>query len=86
MDTTDRGEAVATGHPPPTTHHLPDRPRLMFQAKVGEYDTTAPERSWDISADDQRFLLLKAVGSSDKQIASMNVVLNWAEELKRLVK
>jgi serine/threonine-protein kinase len=62
-----------------------DTPRLLFEAKFGEYDSTAPERSWDVSADGQRFLLLRSVESTDKPVTVMHVVLNWTEELKRLV-
>jgi serine/threonine-protein kinase len=62
-----------------------DTPRLLFEAKVGEYDNTVPERSWDVSADGKRFLLSKPVDSTDKPVTVMHVVLNWAEELKRLV-
>ena len=60
-------------------------PRMMFQAKMGEYDTTAPERSWDVSADGKRFLLVKPSPSTDKPVSTIQVVLNWTEELKRLV-
>ncbi len=62
-----------------------DTPRLLFEAKAGEYDSTTPERSWDISPDGKRFLLLRPAESTDKPVAAMHVVLNWAEELKRLV-
>jgi Tol biopolymer transport system component len=62
-----------------------DAPRLVFEAKAGEYDQTAPGRSWDVSADGQRFLLLRVAASTDKPITVMHVVLNWADELKRLV-
>jgi hypothetical protein len=58
---------------------------MMFQAKMGEYDTTAPERSWDVSADGKRFLLVKPSPSTDKPVSTIQVVLNWLEELKRLV-
>jgi eukaryotic-like serine/threonine-protein kinase len=61
-----------------------DPPRLLFESKPGEYDSTAPERSWDVSADGQRFLLLRPTASTDKPVTVMHVVLNWAEELKRL--
>ena len=61
-------------------------PRLMFQAKTGEYDTTAPERSWDVSADGKRFLLVKTAPLTDKPITTMHVVLNWAEELMQRVR
>ena len=46
---------------------------------------TAPVRSWDVSADGQRFLLRDPIESTDKPVTAMHVVLNWAEELKRLV-
>ncbi len=36
---------------------------------------------YDISPDGQRFLMIKAV----EGVAQLNVVLNWFEELKRLV-
>ena len=39
-------------------------------------------RNYDISPDGQRFLMIQAVEGSTAQI---NVVLNWDEELKRLV-
>jgi hypothetical protein len=62
-----------------------DTPRLLFEAKAGEYDGTAPVRGWEVSADGQRFLLLRSNASLDKPVTAMNVVLNWAEALKRLV-
>ncbi len=61
-----------------------DAPRLLFQAKAGSYDTTAPERSWHITADGKRFLLLQAAKSTDKPVTVMHVVLNWVQELSRL--
>jgi Tol biopolymer transport system component len=61
-----------------------DPPRVVFDGPVGQYDSTAPGRSWDISADGQRFLLAQVVASTDKPVTTMHVVLNWTEELKRL--
>jgi serine/threonine protein kinase/Tol biopolymer transport system component len=63
-----------------------DPPKLMFQAKALEYDTSAPERSWDVSADGKRFLLVKVGPLTDKPVSTMHIVLNWAEELTRTVK
>ena len=60
-----------------------DTPRLMFENKTFEYDNTVPIRSWNISPDGQRFLLLRFAPSTDKPVTSMHVVLNWTEELKR---
>jgi Tol biopolymer transport system component len=59
-------------------------PRVVFEGPLGQYDSTAPGRSWDISADGQRFLLAQVVPSTDKPVTALHVVLNWTEELKRL--
>jgi serine/threonine-protein kinase len=61
-----------------------DAPRLLFEAKLGIYDSTVPTRAWDVSADGQRFLLSRRIPSADKPVTVMHVVLNWTEELKRL--
>jgi hypothetical protein len=63
-----------------------DPPRLLFDAPQGQYDSTAPTRAWDISADGQRFLLQQVVPSTDKPVTALHVVLNWTEELKRQVR
>jgi hypothetical protein len=61
-------------------------PRLLFEAKNGEYDRTAPDRAWDATADGQRFLLVRNDPSTDKPVTSLHVVLNWTDELKRRVR
>jgi eukaryotic-like serine/threonine-protein kinase len=59
------------------------KPRMLFE---GHYvPTPGTNSNYDVSADGQRFLMLKAsesVGSAPTQI---NVVLNWFEELKQKV-
>ena len=43
-------------------------------------------RTYDVSADGQRFLIAKeAVGDRTPVSARLMLVLNWTEELKRLV-
>ena len=44
-------------------------------------------RTYDISSDGQRFLMLKSVGGADQTAAAPKVIVvqNWTEELKRLV-
>ena len=44
-------------------------------------------RTYDIAPDGQRFLMIKEGSGADQAAAprSLIVVLNWAEELKRLV-
>ena len=61
-----------------------DPPRLLFATK-GEYDSTSPLRGWNVSPDGRRFLLTRFAESKDKPVTAVHVVLNWAEELKRLV-
>jgi hypothetical protein len=61
-------------------------PTRLFE---GPYTlATAPSsRTYDISPDGQRFLMIKAVGASDKTSAPANLIVveHWFEELKRLV-
>jgi serine/threonine-protein kinase len=61
-------------------------PRLLFEAKNGEYDRTAPDRAWDATADGQRLLFVRNDASGDKPVTSLHVVLNWTDELKRRVR
>jgi len=52
----------------------------------GAYFTGAPGRTYDVSPDGQRFLMMKEEGASDgTSEAELIFVLNWGEELKRLV-
>jgi len=49
---------------------------------------TAPSgRTYDVSPDGERFLMIKATGASDKTSAPTNLIVveHWFEELKRLV-
>jgi len=59
------------------------RPEVLFE---GRYVTSRfnPNRYqyYDISPDGERFLMIKETGAEQVQI---NVILNWTEELKRLV-
>ncbi len=41
--------------------------------------------NYDISPDGQRFLMIKEVDEEEGQQDQINVILNWFEELKRLV-
>jgi hypothetical protein len=55
----------------------------------GPYFTTPTQagRTYDISRDGQRFLMIKVGDGSDQAATppSIGVVQNWQEELKRLV-
>ena len=60
------------------------KPATVFDTK---YVESNPSRHYDVSADGQRFLMIKesATGDPTATPASMVVVLNWFEELKQRV-
>ena len=59
------------------------KPRLLFQRTgLGGSGST---RCWDISPDDQRFLMVKREERPLKPVTEIVIVQNWFEELKRLV-
>jgi len=55
-------------------------PHMLF---AGNYYTWAG-RTYDVSPDSKRFLMLQPVGE-EQAPTQINVVLNWFEELKRRV-
>ena len=55
----------------------PGKPKLLFE---GRYDTFLGSINYDISPDGQRFLMTREYVPS-----RLHIVLNWFEELKRLV-
>jgi hypothetical protein len=54
-------------------------PRQLFEQRYGFLTVTIP--NYDVSRDGQRFLMVKDKSGSGR----LNLVLNWFEELKRLV-
>jgi hypothetical protein len=62
-----------------------DPPRLLFETEGDEYDLTSPTRSWDATADGQRFLMLRVAESTDRPPSAIHVVLNWTKDLERRV-
>ncbi len=46
---------------------------------------TAAERTYDINPDDRRFLVIKEGAGADTALPQIILVLNWADELQRLV-
>ncbi len=58
------------------------RPEVLFEGRYVITRFQPGYQYYDISPDGQRFLMIKAEEGSTGQI---NVVLNWFEELKRLV-
>jgi serine/threonine-protein kinase len=72
---------VVSVEPQPT--FKAEMPRLLFEGYYNGtwFDMTA---GYDITPDGQRFVMVKLSGDSDS-LTQINVVLNWFEELKRLV-
>ena len=62
-----------------------DPPRVLFESKPGEYDSTGPVRGWDASPDGTRFVLVKSAAVNENPTTALHIVLNWTEELDRLV-
>ncbi len=73
------------GHPLPVSVSGRYASPAVRGRRPREYGSTTPVRGWDVSADGQRFLLLRPVESTDRPVTMMHVVMHWAEELKRLV-
>jgi serine/threonine-protein kinase len=59
-------------------------PQLVFE---GRYVASQPGRTYDVSADGQRFLMIKERGAVGQTSTAREIVVvqNWTEELKRLV-
>ena len=59
-------------------------PRQLFQ---GQYVSSSPGRSYDVTADGQRFVMLRRFNQpASAPAVTMVLVENWFEELKRRVK
>ena len=64
------------------------RPGMPTQLFQGPYFASVPEyalRTYDVSPDGQRFLMIKEGATEGRTRAGFTVVQNWFEELKRLV-
>jgi len=55
-----------------------EKPRLLFEGSY-RYNFTGVTSNYDVTADGQQFVMVK------EEPSQINVVLNWFEELKRLV-
>jgi hypothetical protein len=61
----------------------PGKPRMLFE---GRYQPSPGTNAYyDVSPDDQRFLMLKPTEQEQAALAQINVVQNWFEELKQKV-
>jgi eukaryotic-like serine/threonine-protein kinase len=61
----------------------PGKPRMLFEIPYA-FQGNIPS-CWDISPDDQRFLMVRLVERKPQPLTEMILVQNWFEELKRLI-
>jgi serine/threonine-protein kinase len=61
------------------------KPRQLFEGQYLKNGATYARPNYDVSPDGQRFLMLKPVEQKQSGPTEINVVLNWTEELSRLV-
>ncbi len=59
-------------------------PRLLFEGRYIRSGTRPGYPEYDVTADGQRFVMVQPVEPESVQ-TQINVILNWTEELKRLV-
>ena len=59
------------------------KPHMLFEGHYVPPPGTTP--NYDVSPDGQRFLMIKSSEAGEAAPAQINVVMNWFEELKRLV-
>ena len=61
-----------------------NQPRTLFEVE-GPADFSMPSRSYDVAPDGRRFVLKSPTQIEAQPVSSINIVLNWTEELERLV-
>lgn len=64
----------------------PGTAKVMFDLPPYYQSALAKGREWDIASDGERFLIVNpGATATSEQSQRIVVVLNWTEELKRLV-
>ena len=58
------------------------KPRVLFES---DYYQSSAGREYDVTPDGQRFLMVRTENLERETVTELHVVLNWFEELKRLV-
>ena len=64
---------------------LASKPRQLFEGSYVRSSAGYARANYDVSPDGQRFLMVKPVEQKSAPLTQIHVVLNWSEELKRLV-
>jgi Tol biopolymer transport system component/predicted Ser/Thr protein kinase len=58
----------------------PSTPHALFE---GDWESTTPLRSYDVTPDGQHFIMFRTEPPPDERVTKLNVVLNWFEELNK---
>jgi len=61
------------------------KPRRLFAGRYARTSSGWVRPNYDVSPDGQQFLMLKPMEQEEAPLTQISVVLNWSEELKRLV-
>ena len=62
-----------------------ETPTVLFEGSYS-YGRVGVTSNYDVAADGQRFVMVKESSDAEERpLTQINVVLNWFEELKRLV-
>jgi hypothetical protein len=74
---------VSISSEPPFT---PGKPELLFEGTYLSTGGLGPTTAYDVTADGKRFVMLQPEeGAASPAPRQINVVLNWFDELERLV-
>jgi serine/threonine-protein kinase len=60
----------------------PGRPRLLF-SQADQYLSTGPGRTWDLSLDGRRLLMVKEEENAPQPVTRLSLIQNWTTELQR---
>ena len=55
-------------------------PHALFE---GKWSVTTPLRDYDVTPDGQHFIMARREPPPDQRVTTVNVVLNWFDELKK---
>lgn len=61
------------------------KPKMLFEGQYFDNPFPLTSAAYDVSADGQRFLMIKENSNRESSTAQINIVQNWFEELKQKV-
>ena len=70
---------------PKGSSFTPGPPAQILGTLAARFFTAGPGRTYDVSRDGQRFLMIRTGAAAEQASANIVVAMNWIEELNRLV-